>query len=85
MNALKEFQRTLSDQSSRAQSFTAHLQFMNEMGPKNHDLRIKQAFSHASALSRESTGMLEEVLGRLEDFGDELESDMLDYEEMLEN
>ena len=50
---------------------------MNEIGPKNHALRIKQAFSHAATLSRESTDMLEEVIGRLEDFGDELESDEL--------
>ena len=79
MNLLKDFQQTLAEQSGRTQSFTAHLQFMNAMGPQDHALRIKQAFRHAASLSRESTEMLEEVIGSLEDFGDELESDMLQY------
>lgn len=81
MDALKEHQQILIDQQGRAQSFTAHLQFMNDIGPNNNKLKIKKAFAHASSLSRESTSMLEEVIGRLEDFGDELENDMFNNED----
>jgi len=80
MNALKDLQKTLTEESSRAQSFTAHLQFMNEMGPTNHARSIKAAFSHASEVCGDSTAMLEEMIGRLEDFEDELEGDMREDE-----
>lgn len=36
INALKDIQQSLTEESGRAQSFTAHLQFMNEIGPRNY-------------------------------------------------
>lgn len=80
MSALKDIQKSISEESSRAQSFTAHLQFMNEIGPKNYQLRIKKAFRYAAQLSDNSTETLEEVIDELEEFENELENDMVEDE-----
>ena len=76
MSALKDLQKSITEENSRTQSFTAHLQFMNEIGHKNYHLRIKKAFRFAAQLSDDSTEMLEEVIDKLEEFENELENDM---------